>query len=283
MSSLKLPPLGIVLGLEKAGQFARLDPNGPYPQVFKGPTIDRSELEMARSVKNVVRLGRVSSIQADKVILADGTIPITAKDTLVVDCMAENLYGYADFEMGFKTFNEDRIRLGPVTHTFNPSLTSALVGYLEGTFHDDTIKNGFLFFPCGLDLKEVRPESFILSAFAQFYTQRAIQNYTPAMKFVMKSRTYPEAPMHHGGLINFFWGALGPPRMKQKSELLMQKIKNGGFSDFNNIFEDWPNSTALNSKTIKAALRSNKPTTLLKKEVRSLSLSSSVATAPILD
>ena len=36
-----------VLEMEREGQFARLDPNGPAPAVFKGPTIDKDELALA--------------------------------------------------------------------------------------------------------------------------------------------------------------------------------------------------------------------------------------------
>lgn len=255
-----------VLGLEREGKFAKLDPNGPYPAVFKGPTIDSSELELARSVKNRVRMGRVTSITSEKVLLDKGSISISGTDTLVVDCMAENLYGYADFEMGFKFFNKDHIRLGPVTHTFNPSLTSALVGYLEGTFLDDEVKNGFLYFPCGIEMHSVRPESFLLSVVSQMYTMSALSNYRPAMKFLLQARTFQESPKHHGGMVNFLWGAFGPVKLVKKQDLLMEKIKSGGYSDLNNIFEEWPNAISLDSKTIKAALRTNQPKYTKKKK-----------------
>ena len=61
-----------VLEMEREGQFARLDPNGPAPAVFKGPTIDKDELALARSVRNVVRLGRVRCISDNQVVLDGG-------------------------------------------------------------------------------------------------------------------------------------------------------------------------------------------------------------------
>ena len=126
-------------------------------------------------------------------------------------------YGY-DFKWGHKIFNEDRIRLGPVTHMFNPSFTSALVGYLEGTFHDDNVKNGFLYFPCGDEFRDARAEQFIVYLIAQFRNSKNLLNYKPAMRFAMQSRTNQEAPMHHGGLRLLFWAAFGPLGLKKKGD-----------------------------------------------------------------
>ena len=246
-----------VLEMEREGQFARLDPNGPAPAVFKGPTIDKDELALARSVRNVVRLGRVRCINDNQVVLDGGVLAISSKDTLVVDCMAEDMYGYADFDVGFKIFNPDRIRLGPVTHVFNPSLTSALVGYLEGTFHDDSVKNSFLYFPAGKNLLDMKPEMFFLSLVAQLYTTRALRSYKPALKFLMKSRTAQEAPAHHGGWPLFIWYMIGPNGLKRRSDEIMEKFQSGGFSDYTDLFVDWPNEGALDPRTIKAALRAS--------------------------
>ena len=42
----------IFLTLEKDGKIGRLDPNGQFPEIFKGPTIDEIDLGKLRSIKN---------------------------------------------------------------------------------------------------------------------------------------------------------------------------------------------------------------------------------------
>ena len=59
----------VFLEYEKYGVMARLDPNRPIPNVFKGPMIDSAELVGFRSIEDIVHLGRVTEITGDAIIL----------------------------------------------------------------------------------------------------------------------------------------------------------------------------------------------------------------------
>ncbi|MEL6317332.1 MAG: NAD(P)/FAD-dependent oxidoreductase, partial [Pseudomonadota bacterium] len=75
--------------LEAAGYLTRID-RSVRPTMFHAATVSQLELEQLRRVKNVIRLGRVSAIEADRIILRDGEIP-TGRDQLHVDCSARPL------------------------------------------------------------------------------------------------------------------------------------------------------------------------------------------------
>ena len=79
-------------------------------------TIDNVELAGLRTVRGVVRLGRVTSISSNPIELEGGSVQLQSRlDTLVVDCMADMgraFYSYAYDK--FKFFEERRINLGPM-------------------------------------------------------------------------------------------------------------------------------------------------------------------------
>mmetsp|Transcript_8464 Transcript_8464/g.10702 ORF Transcript_8464/g.10702 Transcript_8464/m.10702 type:complete len:367 (-) Transcript_8464:166-1266(-) len=244
------------VNMEKHGSFARLDPNLPYPKVFKGPTIDTDELKMIRSISNVVRLGRVTSITNEEVVLQAGRIPFSSEDTLVVDCMAFDFYGYHDIGRDFKIFRSNSIHLGPPTHVFNPSLTSSILGYLESKFHDDDAKNRFCYFPYRkYDQEEDCFEYFVQSLHSQQKTMQELAKYKPAVNFILNCRTNHESPVHHGGLLKFLWALFGPTKLKRSfdrvNDVFVQK-KLKGFED------QFVGREEVDTKLLKKALR---PTT----------------------
>ena len=69
--------------------------------------------------------------------------------------------------------------------------------------------------------------------------------------------TAQEAPAHHGGWPLFIWYMIGPNGLKRRSDKIMEKFQSGGFSDYTDLFVDWPNEGALDPRTIKAALRAS--------------------------
>ena len=74
--------------LEACGYFVRLDPDH-RPQMFHAPTISRAERDALRTIRNGVRLGRVSHIGRDEITLARGTLP-TSPDHVHIDCSASS-------------------------------------------------------------------------------------------------------------------------------------------------------------------------------------------------
>ncbi len=215
------------LRLEKEETVGRLDSNGPNPEVFKGAFISKSELEQLRKVKDIVRLGRVTAISSDQIILDKGTVPLSPVETLVVDCMAQDFYGHhTDFDDDFEIFNTDRIRLGPLSLLFNPSGTSAITAFLEAHFSDDAIKNKFLYFPKaseGMNMKEF----FLLHMYYHLKTVDQMTKYKPALYFFLNSRTNTDSPLHHGGILPFLWGSFGPLQIVKKSKVFVKRVEDG--------------------------------------------------------
>uniref|UniRef100_A0A7R9ZH01 Uncharacterized protein n=1 Tax=Pseudictyota dubia TaxID=2749911 RepID=A0A7R9ZH01_9STRA len=252
------------LAYEKDGIMGRLDPiNRPFPEVFKGATIDTSELEGFRTVKNVVRMGRVTSITNNSINLEQGSIQLSATDTLFVDCMADldgSFYGY-DFDEKFQVFEPGRINLGPLCTVFNPSFSSAIIAYIETTFvEDDGMKNSLLYFPRGKHATPT-PSAFFGMLFAQMKTIEALGKYPPAMKFVLNSRTNADAPLHHGGTIKFLWGMFGPHQIAKKGNAFAKKVEKGGFADVQDCFghgRPVPEADALKAKKNKGGNNKSK-------------------------
>jgi len=231
----------VFLQYEKDGIMARLD-TSTIPEVFKGATIDKSELAGFKSIKDVVRLGRVTSITSDEIKLEKGVVPLPASpaDTLFVDCMADldgTLYGYRHPE-DFKIFDGDQINLGPVVVSFNISCSSAIIAYIESTFADDSeMRNNLLYF--GRGENHTKPDFKMF--FSQFYYQsktfNALGAYPPAMQFVLNSRTFLDAPCHHYlGLPGFIWAMVGPSQMAKKARKFVERVESGDFPDCQDCF-----------------------------------------------
>lgn len=230
------------LNMEKLGVAQRVDPNdGHFPTIFKGATLDQSEMDDLRKIKNVVsNKGRVTSITANEVIFANGehSIPFSPTNTLVVDCTVEEMYGYLEFDEDFQFFNPHKIRLGPLTSLFNPSHTSAQVGFLESEYSDtaagDEMKNSFLYFARGTS--ELKEKGFLATFLVLWYAhQRTDLEFGKCpsyRKFVLSARTDRQQPAHHGGILGLLWAVLGPTKLLQAAVAYREKMENGGYEDF---------------------------------------------------
>jgi len=97
--------------------------------------LSAGELSAVRQIEDVVRLGRVRRIEADRIVLDHGEVG-TGKDALHVDCTA---LGLRDAP-GRPVFQDGRIVLQQVRH-LSPSFNAALIGFVEAHRDDDTDKN----------------------------------------------------------------------------------------------------------------------------------------------
>jgi len=120
--------------LEGCGQLIRLDPD-VEPTTFRCATVSDTELARLRSIENVVRLGRVTRIEPDRIQLTGGSIP-TDRGQVHVDCAAPGLRNAP----GTPVFADDQITLQQI-RTCQPVFSAALTGYVEASRHDDTEKN----------------------------------------------------------------------------------------------------------------------------------------------
>lgn len=119
---------------EDGGQIKRLDPS-VEPDMYHGATLSDAELKGLTRISNVVRMGRVSRIESDRLVLEQGTDP-TPAGTIHIDCTANGL-GWAPPR---PVFEADRITPQPTRVGMLP-FSAALIGYLESTERSDEEKN----------------------------------------------------------------------------------------------------------------------------------------------
>ena len=122
---------------EEQDWFIRVDPSVPTT-AFRCATVNRQELESLRRVQDVVRLGRVSRIEAEEIVLERGSIP-TNSEALHVDCTANGL----SRRPLRPVFDEARIILQPVT-LCQPAMSAALIGYVELLKMSDERRNSMM-------------------------------------------------------------------------------------------------------------------------------------------
>ncbi len=125
---------GLFEHLESSGRLMRIDPSRPAT-MFRGTMLSSVELDGLRQIENVVRLGRVRGIEADRIVLERGETD-TSPATLHVDCTA---LGLTDAP-ATPIFEPGRIVLQQVRH-LSPCFNAALIAFVEAQRDHDTEKN----------------------------------------------------------------------------------------------------------------------------------------------
>jgi len=127
-------PQNFVDRLTDSEQFFPMD-KAIAPTMFKYATVNQYELEMIRSIKQVVRLGRVERIARDRIVLGQGTVP-TSPNTLHIHCAAPGLRLLPSVPI----FAEDKITLQAIRPGSTP-FAAAIIAYIEITRDDLVAKN----------------------------------------------------------------------------------------------------------------------------------------------
>jgi hypothetical protein len=125
---------GIFLRLEAAGAMLRIDRN-VIPTMAKAPTLAAWELELLRTIDNVIRLGHIKHVTRREILLDSGAISLPP-DSLIVHCAAAGL----QYPPLVPIWGPDKIRLQPIRVGF-PTFAAALAGYVEATRDDDRERN----------------------------------------------------------------------------------------------------------------------------------------------
>ena len=120
--------------LEACETLVRIDPT-VEPTMYRCASISDDEVESLRRIENVVRQGRVVSIEAERIVMEDGSIP-TDGGQVHVDCSAAALR----LSPGRPIFESDRITLQQI-RTCQPTFNAALIGFVESLDDDDEEKN----------------------------------------------------------------------------------------------------------------------------------------------
>lgn len=120
--------------LEAFDEVRRLD-RSVKPGGYHGGFVSDGELEQLRRIRNVVRLGRVSRIDPDRIVLERGDIP-TSRDCLHIDCSAAGIPARPSKPI----FAGDRITLQWV-RLAQPTFSWSLLGHMEAAYQDEAEKN----------------------------------------------------------------------------------------------------------------------------------------------
>jgi hypothetical protein len=124
----------VFVRLEASGELCRIDPT-VTPEAYHCAILSDRELDELRRITDVVRLGRVTAIEADEIRLEQGTIP-TSDRALHIDCSAAGIPTHPSTPV----FDGERITLQWV-RTCQPAFSAAFIGFVESTFDDDDVKN----------------------------------------------------------------------------------------------------------------------------------------------
>jgi hypothetical protein len=125
----------LFLRLEDAGVMLRIDPS-VTPTMAKTPTLAAWELELLRSIEDVVRHGHLRNVERGRLEMADGTTVRVADDAVVVHCAADGLKNPPLVPV----WRPEDITIQPVRAGF-PCFAAAVIGYVEATRRDDAEKN----------------------------------------------------------------------------------------------------------------------------------------------
>ena len=120
--------------LEASGRLVRIDASWPAT-MYRGTMLSACELEALREIEDVVRLGRVRRIEADRIVLEHGESE-TGPDVLHVDCTALGLKEAPPVPI----FQPGQIVLQQVRQ-LSPCFNAALAGFVEAHWEDDAEKN----------------------------------------------------------------------------------------------------------------------------------------------
>jgi hypothetical protein len=110
--------------LEDCGYFLRLDPN-ITPSMFHGATISEAELDTLRTVRDIVRKGRVAAITPDFITFTNGSSEPTLGH-VIVDCSASAIKDYVA-----KPVFEGNVIRPQTVRAYQPVFSGAFVAHIE--------------------------------------------------------------------------------------------------------------------------------------------------------
>jgi hypothetical protein len=124
----------LVERLESIGRLVRIDPSWPAT-MYRGTMLSSRELDAVRQIKDVLRLGHVRRIEADRVLFDRGEAATQPK-VIHIDCAAFGLNNAP----GTPIFQGARIVLQQVRH-LSPCFNAALIAFVEAHRSEDADKN----------------------------------------------------------------------------------------------------------------------------------------------
>ena len=169
--------------LGRGGYMLRIDED-VTPQMFHYATISEGEIDLLRQIGNVVRKGRVTSVEPGKMVFADDEHAVP-DNTLFIDCTATAV-PFDDTRQHGPQFRGDTIVLQPL-HVPLVTFSAALSAFLEVHFGDDETKNR-LGIPAPLT---DTPNTYPLGMLTNFMNRGAWSQNPKIAAWLAKSRLDP--------------------------------------------------------------------------------------------
>jgi hypothetical protein len=124
----------LYLRLEACGAMLRID-RERMPTMFHLATLSQAEVEVLRSIGHIVRLGRVTAIDADGMRLEQGRVAVEP-GTLFIDCTASAVR----FKEMSPVFQQGKIVV-QLLRAPHVAFSAALTAYVEAHYGDESHKN----------------------------------------------------------------------------------------------------------------------------------------------
>ena len=116
--------------LEACGYFLRIDPD-VKPVMFHGATVSQHELSELRRIKNIIRKGRVTSIDKGAIVLEQGRLT-TQAGTLHIDCSASAIR-----ELDTKPVFEGDLITPQTVRSYQPVFSAAFIAHIEANYPEE--------------------------------------------------------------------------------------------------------------------------------------------------
>jgi hypothetical protein len=120
--------------LEECGNLLRLDPT-VQPTMYRCANVTTTELDQLRRIGDVVRMGRVRSIERGRVVLDEGEVSVDGS-ALFVDCSADGL----EKRPAATVFDGDRITLQSIRGC-QQVFSAGMIAHVEAAYDDDETRN----------------------------------------------------------------------------------------------------------------------------------------------
>ena len=166
--------------LEEGGYLVRLDED-VRPTMFHAATISKAEIAQLQRIKNIVRMGHVSAIESDRIILTKGEIPTTTEH-VHVDCSASLERSFSGKEP-CPIFDGDCIT-PQMTRAYQPAFSASMVAYVEANYDTDAQKNDL----CSLVPLPNNDVDFIPMTLAMMMNQFKWSQDKPLRRWIKENR-----------------------------------------------------------------------------------------------
>ena len=167
----------LFLRLEACGAMLRIDPKHT-PTMFHFATLAQGEVEVLRRIRDVVRLGRVQALEAGRMVLERGSVPVEP-GALFIDCTASAV----EFRPPMPVFRGNTI-VPQIVRAPLPSFSSALIAYVEVHYEDEAHKNRL----CGMVPFPHSPGDYARTMMANMLNQFQWAQDKPLREWIRASR-----------------------------------------------------------------------------------------------